>query len=564
MKKTERIHPAVWDAQSSLARGRISRREFLRFATLLGASAATAYTLAACAPGSAAPAAPVAAPAALGQSAAPAARGITRGGAWTSAMQLQKIDHPARLSWQQGGNVVRQVSEYLTEVGPDNITRPWLLDRWEASDDVKEWTFFLRKDVTFNNGDAFGADDVIFTFGEWLKPDVGSSMLGFLGYLGGAQNIEKVDDYTIKFHFAEPSISLPEDVNQYPAIILHRNFEGDWIRSPVGTGAFILAEYAEGERAVFNARKDYYRMGEDASPLPYLDTLTYVSIDHDAGVAALLAGQIDSMYNPTASDWEALKDQPELTVRPASTAQVLCGRMRVDLPPWNDNRVRAALKMCQDRQKLLDLSYKGQGDLAIDAHVAPIHPEYAERPIPAYDPDDARALLGEYAAEMGLTLPLKVTLATKNDEGEDLIAQALKEMAAPAGFDIALDITDANGYWDRWTEVDLGITAWAHRPLATMVLAAGYSVDADGKPVPWNETRWNDAEFNDLLREAQRTLDVEARREIMGRIQDIFQERGPVFISYWKNVWNITRSEFQNVHGHPTSYDVMTEVWKQQ
>ena len=558
MTISRRIHPAVMDAASDLRRGKISRRDFLRFATLLGTSATMAYALAGCAPP--APAASTGSSA----SSAPAAAtgGIKRGGTWTSAMLLQRIDHPARLSWLQGGNVVRQVNEYLTEVGADNTTRPNLLDSWEASDDVKEWTLNLRQDVTFNNGDKLTADDVLFTFGQWLDPDVGSSMLGFLGYLGGIENVEKVDDYTIKLHLVSPSISVPEDLNQYPAIVLNRGFEGDWIKQPVGTGAFTLTEYAEGERAVFTARSDYWRMGEDDSPLPYLEQLTYVSLDHDAAVAAMLSGQVDSMYNPTASDWEALKEKPEFGVYPASTAQALIGRMRVDLEPWNDVRVRNALKLCQDREKITQLAYKGQGDLSIDAHVAPIHPEYAERPIPAYDPEAAKALLEEYAAEKGITLPLKVTLATKNDEGEPEIAQALKELATAAGFDITLDITDPNGYWDRWTEVDLGITAWTHRPLGTMVLAAGYTVDAAGKPVPWNETRWVDDEFNQLLAKAQSTLDVAARKEIMGQIEDIFQERGPIFNSFWKRVWNITRAEFKNVVGHPTNYDLLYEVWK--
>jgi peptide/nickel transport system substrate-binding protein len=276
----------------------------------------------------------------------------------------------------------------------------------------------------------------------------------------------------------------------------------------------------------------------------------------------MLSGQVDSMYSPTAADWEALREAPGIAVYDASTAQALVGRMRVDLEPWDDVRVRNAMKLCQDRERILQLAYRGQGDLSIDAHVAPIHPEYAEKPIPAYDPEAARALLEEYAAEKGITLPLTVTLATKNDEGEPEIAQTLRELAAPAGFNIELDITDPNGYWDRWTEVDLGITAWTHRPLGTMVLAAGYSVDANGAPVPWNETRWADEEFNQKLSEAQSTLDVEARREIMSELEDIFIERGPIFNSFWKRVWNITREEFKNVVAHPINNDLMAEVWK--
>jgi len=151
-------------------------------------------------------------------------------------------------------------------------------------------------------------------------------------------------------------------------------------------------------------------------------------------------------------------------------------------------------------------------------------------------------------------------LATKNDQAEPEIAQAFKELAAPAGFEITLDITEPGGYWDRWTEVDLGLTSWTHRPLDTMVLPLAYSEEAIGN---WNETRWTDEEFETVLREAEKTLDVEARRELMSKIEDIMQERGPIGIAYWRNVWNITRTNFQNVKAHPTSYDLLYDVWKQ-
>ncbi|MCB0212696.1 MAG: ABC transporter substrate-binding protein [Anaerolineae bacterium] len=556
-KYMEKIHPAIPDAYQKLKEGRVSRRDFMRFATLLGLSAGAASIAAQCgAPAQpAAPAAESGAPA-TEEAAAASSGAIKRGGTWTSSMQLQLLDHPARLSWVEGANIVRQFGEYLTETGPDNITRPYLLDRWEASDDVKTWDLYLREGITFNNGDQFTADDVIFTFGEWLNPDVGSSMLGLLSYLSGIQDVEKVDDYHIRLNLQTPNIGVPEHLFHYPAIVLHRNFEGDIIKQPVGTGAFLLEEYAEGERAVFKRREDYWRMGEDGSPLPYLDELIYVSTDKDAGVAALQSKQVNSLYDPRPSDFQALKDVPGLTVRPVSTAQCLVLRMRVDVEPWTDVRVRNALKMCQDREKIMQLAYFGEGDLSIDAHVAPVHPAYCPKDIPAYDPEGAKALLAEAGYPDGLT----VTLATKNDQQEPELAQALKELAAAGGFDIQLDITDPSGYWDRWTEVDLGITSWTHRPLDTMVLPLAYIKEAIGA---WNETRWTDDEFESLLREAEGTLDVEARRDLMCQIEDIMQERGPIGNSFWKKIWNITSSEFQNVQAHPTAYDLMYEVWKE-
>jgi len=550
----------VLDAASDLRNGKMDRRSFLRFATLLGATVPAAYALAACAPETAPAGGDAGAGEAAADTAPEATGGIVRGGSLRVGMLLQQIDHPARMSWTEASNVVRQVSEYLTETGPDNITRPYLLDRWEANDDVTEWTLYLKEGIKFNNGDELTMDDVMFSFSQWLDEDVGSSMLGLLTYLDGMDSIEKVDDYTLKLHLNAGNIGVPEHLFHYPAVILHRDFEGDFLQQPIGTGPFTLTEYNQDERAVLTARTDYWRAGEDGNPLPYLDEIVYVNLDKDSTVAAMLGGQVDTIYNPGPSQWQALKDSSDFSVIPASTAQGIVLRVRVDLEPWDDNRVRTALKMCQNREEILRLSYFDEGDLAIDAHVAPVHPAYAEKPIPAYDPEGALALMEEYAAEKGLTLPLQVTLATKNDQAEPEIAQALKEQALPGGFDISLDITEPGGYWDRWTEVDLGLTSWTHRSLDTMVLPLAYTEAGIGN---WNETRWVDEEFETLLREAEKTLDVEARREIMSQIEDIMQERGPIGIANWRNVWSIARSSFQNVKAHPTSYDLFYDVWKQ-
>jgi peptide/nickel transport system substrate-binding protein len=547
-----KYHPYIPEAYDQMRQGRITRRDFLRIATLLGMSSTLAYC-----------AAPPAAeqPSTGGETTTeeqPAATGgIKRGGTFTRAMELQQIDHPARFSWVQQSNVVSQVAEYLTQTGYDNVTRPYLLESWDVSDDLLTWTLHLRQGVKFNNGDELTSEDVLFNFREWLNPDTGSSILSLMSYLSGPEAVEATDDYTVVMHLDNPNIGVPEHLYHYPACIMHRNFEGDFIQQPVGTGGFTLDEYTEGERAVLKRREDYWRMGEDGMPLPYLDQITYVSIGKDAGVAAMQSGQVDALYQPRAADWQALKDLPNMVVYSSGTAVTTVLRMRVDLDPWSDVRVRNALKMCQDRERILQLAYYGQGDLGIDAHVAPVHPEYCEKPIPEYNPEMAKQLLSDAGYPDGL----EVTLATKNDLEEPEYAQALKEMAEPGGFNINLDITEPGGYWDRWTEVDLGMTSWTHRPLGVMVLPLAYTADSDGNPVEWNETRWVDDEFTDLLSQAEKTLDVEARRDLMCQIEDIFIDRGPIGIAYWKNVWNIVPKKFQNIDAHPTEYDLLHEVW---
>ncbi len=541
-----KIHPAVWDMQSSLQRGKISRREFLRQATLLGTSFMVAGSMAGCGP-----------LAISGAEQPEAAMAIKRGGTMRIGTAVQAVDHPARLEWTQSANQLRQVAEYLTETGSDNITRPWLVERWETNEDVKMWTLHLRRDIKFNNGQDFTADDVIFNFKQWLDPAIESSMAALLSYLN-PHDIERVDDYTVRLHLNQPQIGVPEHLFHYPAMIVPHTFEGDFIQQPIGTGPFTLTEYIKGERAVLKRRPDYWRLGADNKTLPYLDELIYLDLESDDRVAALQGGVIDALYEPRPVDWQALKTVPDVNILTSSTAQTSVLRMRVDQPPWDDVRVRQALKLCQDRQKLLEMSFFDQGDLGIDAHIAPIHPEYCPKPIPDYDPQQAKALL----TKAGYADGLRVTLITKNDQGEDEMGRVLCELAAPAGFDIELKIVEPAKYWDQWTEVDLGLTTWTHRPLGTIALTLAYTATEDGLPVAWNETRWIDQEFTKLLRQAEHTLDIEARRKIMCQIEDIMQDRGPVGISYWRKTWNITRSEFKNIKSHPTSYDLFYDVWK--
>jgi peptide/nickel transport system substrate-binding protein len=470
---------------------------------------------------------------------------------------IQPIDHPARLSWIEGANQLRQVAEFLTETGPDNLTRPWLLEKWEADEAVKTWTLFLRRGIKFNNGAELTAADVIFNFEQWLDPQVGSSMASLLSYLNKS-GIEKIDDYTLRLHLTEPQIGVPEHLFHYPAMIMSRHFEGDFIKQPIGTGPFTLAEYGAGERAVFKRRVDYWQIGLDGQPLPYLDELIYLDLRPDERLAAMQGGAIDTLFIPRPSDWQALRNAPQLSIQDVSTAETFVLRMRVDQEPWQDVRVRQALKLCQDRAKILEISYSDQGDLAFDAHVAPSHPAYCAKLIPTYEPEQARRLL----AEAGYPNGLKVKLTTKNDLGEPKIARLLKKLAAEGGFEIELNIVEPAKYWSEWTEVNLGLTVWGHRPLDTMVLALAYTADDKGQPVAWNETHWMDEEFTRVLRQAERTLDVSHRRELICRLEDIMQERGPIGISYWRKTWNITRSEFKNVKAHPSGYDLFYNIWK--
>jgi len=561
----EEVHVQIPGVYEQLRQGRVSRREFLRTATLLGMSFGAASIAAACgggtvsvgesAPAANAPAAAEAAPAAV-----EAVGGIKRGGILRVGTQVKAVDHPARFSWIFDSNEFRHVFEYLTETGSDNVTRPYLLESWTPNEDLTVWDLKLREGIKWTNGDELVADHVKFNFGEWLNPDVGSSILGLWEGFLTIEGVEVVDDYTIRLNLDAPLLAVPENLFHYPAQIMHPSFDGDVTSgNNPSTGPMTLKEFVVGERVVLERREDYWQMGADDSPLPYLDGMEFIDLGEDqtAAVAALLGGQIDRIYDVSPDTFLALRDNEKVKVASVGTAATRVLRFRVDQEPWSDNRVRSAVKMCQDRTKILNASFFGQGLEGYDTHASPVQPEWAPMDLPAFDPEGAKALLAEAGME---NLEFAISVGTG---WTDIVsyAETLQQDAKAAGINVTLDTMPNSAYWDLWTETPVGITTWAHRPLAVMLLPLAYINDAEGNPVPWNESRWADEEFTELLIKAQGTADVEARRALMADIQRIQQERGSIGVAYFVNRWATYNPGFQGIEAHPTDYNLHREVW---
>ncbi len=570
----KKIHPLIPEAQEMLRKNQITRGEFLRLSTLLGMSIAGAKFLAACAQPTptevAAPTAvpPTAIPATEAPTVAPTvaptattASSIVRGGVIRAATRVERVDHPARFSLVSQSHPWRHVFDYLTYTDPKGITSPYLLEKWEVSDDLMTWTLYVKQGIKFNNGKELTADDVVFNFNQWLDKDVGSSIMGSMSYLDKS-GVEKKDNYTVVLHLKDPSIFVPEHLFHYAACVLPKEFGGDITREPIGTGAFTMEEYVPGERCRLKRREDYWRMGEDGKPLPYLDEIVMVQLGEDRtpDLAALQSGQVDTIIEPTVAIWEGVKDDPRYEVISTPTAATRVLRVRVDQEPWTKNEVRLALKHCHNREKILALALQGQGTIGNDSHVAPAQPEYVDIPPYPFDPAKAKELLAQAGYPDGVTVELVVA----SDWPESMAyAQALKEDAAAGGFTINLKPMPASQYWDGWTDWNMGITWWSHRTLAPMLLPLAYISDDTGKPVPWNETRWVDEEFNALVKESMKTLDLDKRREIIGKCEQIQKERGSICTPFFMNVWKIYDKKFHGIVPSPEEFAIFHETWKE-
>ncbi len=542
-----RNHAYLPRLREQLGEGRIDRREFLRTATLLGMSASAAYAFA----GLAYP--------------ARASQEMPKGGTLRIGLPIHAIDNPHALNWGDGANMMFSSLEYLTRTDADNITRPFLLESWEPSDDLRTWTLRIRPGIRFRKGDELVADHVIWNLKDVLNPDTGSSVLGLMkdymitevetdqvddednprkrSELWDANAIEKVDDHTVRLNLKQPQLAVPEHLYHYPMMILHPQ-DHMFSVGMDGTGAYVLTDYENGRRARLERSEGYWR-GDDFA---HLDAIEYIDLGDDANakVAAMASGQVDALHEITEVEARTLRQVPDVTIYSATSAATIVARMRSDREPFSDPRVRLAFRLAADIEEAMRAGALGNATLAEHHHVCPIHPEYAELPPMTRDVARARELLAEAGHADGLQVEITVKNAP-SDEGR--VAEALAESWSEAGIDCRINMVPSTTYWEGWTEFDFGLTNWGHRPLGVMVLGLAYRTG-----VSWNESHYSNPEFDRLLAEAETVPDPEERSMVMEKIERLMQEDGPIVQPYWQNIQCVFNDRVIGARMHPSKY----------
>ncbi|WP_374307913.1 ABC transporter substrate-binding protein [Dongia sp.] len=555
--KGDGYHPEIPGLVEQLEQRRIGRRDFLRTATLLGMSAATAYTIAGKVMGGDL----------IGSARAqePKKGGVLRIGA-----RVPALDNPATFSWVYDSNVVRQANDYLTRTQGDGVTVPILLEAWEPSEDLKTWTLKLRKDIKWSNGDALNAEHIIWNIQRWIDPNVGSSVLGLLqGFmlkevetgekdeagnpkktteLWDANAIEKVDDHTIRLNGQASTLAMPENLFHYPALILHPKDEGKWGVGSIGTGAFEPVEIEVGKKAVLKARKEYWGEG------PYLDEVQFIDLGDDPAtkLAALASKQVDGLYDADIKVYPSIQKLPHIELHKINTAQTAVARMHCDEKPFDDPRVRKAMRLAIDCEAVSKIAYGELGTAAQHHHVSPVHPEFVDMPMPR-DLDAAKKLLADAGYPDGIDVELH---AKKDPDWEPTACQAMVQQWAEAGIRVKLTVLPSAQYWDVWTKVPFGFTVWTHRPLGIMVLGLAYR-----SGVPWNESNFKNPKFDELLTKAEGIVDINARKEVIKEIEHLMQEEGPIVQPLWRQSYQPFDKQLKGYESHPTEYYFCEKMW---
>ncbi len=412
---------------------------------------------------------------------------------------------------------VRSLYEPLFQFNADYVVEPALAKAIESSADAKTWTIHLRPDVTFHHGKTLTADDVQATLERTFNPENVAPQAGELAAVADMSASGPVDDLTYRLVLKEPLAIVEELLAAYGMGIIPTDFD---LANPVGTGAFKADLFVPGQRSRFLKFEDYWE-----TPAA-VDELIIIDFNDDAAkVNALLAGQIQTADNLPTYLTEAIRDQGGRALI-SESGNWIPFTMRVDLEPFSDVRVRQALRLLVDRQQMIDQALNGFGTLGNDLY-SPFDPAYADDlPQREHDPEQAAALLKQAGYS---DLQMEVVTSTGVGAGAIEAANVFAQQARLAGVDVRVKKVDSSGFYgEQYLQWPFAQDFWYTRNYIPQAAQCAL------KSSPYNETHFDDPEFEDLISRARAELDLDVRKDLQHRAQEIEYETGGYIVWAFK------------------------------
>ena len=440
------------------------------------------------------------------------------------------------------------VKQFGADVQPD------LAESWDLSDDGLVYTFHLRDDVKWQDGEPFTAKDVVFTY-QAIEDEKNNSP-AYSSFIIDDKPVlfEAVDDYTVRATLPalQPAFMNYMDTYILPEHILSKStdLEHDpFNQLPIGTGPFQVAEWKAGEQLRLVKFKDYFR-GE-----PYLDeVIVRIVPDSQAATVAIQTGEIDFMSSVDPADVAKLEEAGVVVEAPRRDIQVLI-HVNVGHPILSDVRVRKAMIYGVDREAMvvgLEKNYAKVADSIFHEPVFMYEENDPKLPAYTYDPVKAGELLNEagwVVGEDGIRYkdgqPLKFTYLNINIGGPlGKMATVVQAQLRQIGFDIAIETVDIPTFIDR-----LAVQPCPKPYDVTLDREGAEGPDPDAYyPLyygPDNYQCYNNEEVNALFDEGRRTADLEARKATYQRVEEILWDELPIIPMWYPRTVVALSPEFE-------------------
>jgi peptide/nickel transport system substrate-binding protein len=532
-----------------LVAGRLDRRSFLRRGAVLGMSASVmGAVLAAC--GGANSTGGSATKSAGSATSASTSSAATKGGTLKLAQQAPTTAiNPLIVNDAGGLCVLSQVGEFLTL---DNNVKlhlePMLATSWKASQGGKVWTFTLRSGVKFHNGQPLTADDVVYTYQQLSDPKNSSNALSTLTGVLKPEGVVKVDSGTVAFHLEAANGNFPYVVSSdnYNAIIVPKGTDfATWGKTMIGTGAFKLQSFSQGQSANFVANKSYW------GGAPNLDSTEFSFYQsQQPQLLALQGGDVDVVvqFVPTGAQ-AILSNASQYSIVRLKSSNHRELSMRNDQSPFTDARVRQAIAYSLDRPAMVKALLEGYGEVGNDSPFAPSFPS-TNTSVPQRTQNIAKAKQLLQAAGHP---SFSVTLATEQYEEVPQLATVIQAAAKQIGVTINLNVEPQSAYYGKatygnsdWLDATMSLVDYGSRGVPNVFLESPLSSDG-----PWNAAHFKNPQYDKLVAQYVAAVDLQTQKTIAGKIQTLLLNETPIVIPYF--IDGLTASTKKVTGLNPTS-----------
>ncbi|KNG93666.1 ABC transporter substrate-binding protein [Pseudaestuariivita atlantica] len=415
------------------------------------------------------------------------------------------------------------VFDCLTEVNANGELVGELAESWEASADAKTWTFKLRQGVTFHNGKPFGADDVIESLQMHTAEGAKSAAKPIVSAI---TEMKKLGEHEVQFTLAAGNADFPFLMSDYHILMYPAGMIEEAIAKGIGTGLYKVDSFDPGVRTLMSRVDSHYKDGKAG----WFDSVEVIAInDSSARMNALMTGQIDAANRVDFKLENLLKANPNINIFEVTGNQHYTFPMLTNLSPFDNLKVRQALKFAINREEMVEKVLLGHGAVGNDHPIGPANQYYAaDLPQNDYDPDKAAALIKEAGLD-GLQVDLSSSDAAFS--GAVDAAQLYQASAKAAGIDINVVQEPADGYWSNvWLKKPWVACYWSGRATEDWMFSTAYETG-----VPWNDTKWENARFQELLLLARAELDQAKRRDMYTEMQALISSEGGTVVPMYAN-----------------------------
>ena len=501
------------DMISNLVRGGFSRRDILKLAMVAGVSLTVAEQL-------------------LTEGKAVQAATPKKGGTIRMAANLHGPDDQldptlftSTIDYTRG----RATYNSLTQHANDMTPQPELAELFEPNSDASEWTFKIRKGVTFHDGKNLTADDVVYS----MRRHQGEKSTSVIkSILASVSEWKKTGPMEVKAIMGTPNADLPTLLGLFQTKIVQDGSTG----GGVGTGPFILESFEPGVKSIHTRNNNYWREGAN------LDSIEITAItDPVARVNALIAGDMQMVTHVGANAFRQIENASNVSLlsTPAAVQLGIC-ILKNAKPGENDDFVRG-MQYIQDRERIIKRILKGKGTVGNDQPItasygADFCSELLQR---SYDPDKAKFYFKKSGYD---TAELFVAPVVSGIEETCLLAQT---NCAKIGFDLKLKKVPTDGYWGAvWMNEPLNVVTWNMRPTANSMLAVQF-----GPGAAWNDTYWSNDRMGELIKLSLSETDPDKRHAMNCEMQTLVNNGSGMVIPAFSN---INDGIANNVMGVPT------------